>query len=105
MVSPRSGRETTAIMMCWRLHNQSSRSPVDTAVIQGYPIRFATVDLTASPADIRSQLQGAVKHAGNAFRAFKPKLKQTVAKAFGRGYTKIRAHLGHALRHGYITHP
>jgi 5-methylcytosine-specific restriction enzyme subunit McrC len=28
----------------------------ETVVIQGHPLRFATVDLAAKPADIRAQL-------------------------------------------------
>jgi len=38
------------------LHPAIGRSVDETVVIQGHHIRFATVDLTASPADIRSQL-------------------------------------------------
>lgn len=38
------------------LHPAIGQTVDETAVIQGHPIRFATVDLTASPADIRSQL-------------------------------------------------
>ena len=38
------------------LHPAIGQSVDETVVIQGNPIRFATVDLTASAADIRSQL-------------------------------------------------
>lgn len=39
------------------LHPSVGEEVDQTAVIQGHGIRFATVDLTASPADIRSRLQ------------------------------------------------
>ena len=38
------------------LHPAIGQSVDETVVIQGNPIRFATVDLTASAADIRSRL-------------------------------------------------
>lgn len=38
------------------LHPAIGQAIDETVVIQGHPIRFATLDLTASPADIRSQL-------------------------------------------------
>ena len=38
------------------LHPAIGQTVDETAVIQGHHIRFATVDLTASPVDIRSQL-------------------------------------------------
>ena len=38
------------------LHPAIGQMVDETVVIQGHHIRFATVDLTASPADIRAQL-------------------------------------------------
>ena len=40
----------------WLLHPSIGYAVDETVVIQGHGIRFATVDLTASPGEIRSQL-------------------------------------------------
>jgi 5-methylcytosine-specific restriction enzyme subunit McrC len=43
------------------LHPSVGKMIDETVVIQGHPIRFATVDLAASPAEIRAQMLGCVE--------------------------------------------